>query len=109
MDLTKFDPDKVIKVCAGVVVLLVFLLNVVAINFHPIPKGNEDAATRTSGMIETVVVFVIGYYFGSSLGSSKRADQINRLMDTAMPTGGTVTSTTNTETKVVKKPDDETT
>lgn len=101
----EIDVDKIIKLAAAAVILLVFAINSIATNFHLIPEANKEAAIRTAGILETIIVLLAGYYFGSSLGSKVNADRLNQVLNTTIPTGGTITQ--NTETTIKKEADKE--
>lgn len=83
------DVDKIIKLVAAGVILLVFAINSIATNFHLIPEANKEAAIRTAGILETIIVLLAGYYFGSSLGAKQNREQLNKIQDATIPTNKT--------------------
>lgn len=93
--------DDYIKLTSAGVILLVFAINSIASYFHTIPEVNKDAITRTSSTIETIIVLLAGYYFGSSLGSKQKSFQLEKISDATTPIGGQITQVT--ETKVQKE------
>lgn len=58
----------------GLIVLLILAGITIALIYLPIPEGNENALVQLVGTLSTLTGLVIGYYFGSSDGSSKKTD-----------------------------------
>lgn len=53
----------------GVIVLITFIGSLVLIGFKKIPEGSEHLMINAIGIMEGMVLSVVGYYFGSSAGS----------------------------------------
>jgi hypothetical protein len=47
---------------------------------HALPVGSETLIARVLGTIDMAVGLVLGYYFGSSAGSSAKSDTINSYL-----------------------------
>lgn len=47
---------------------------IVALIYKPIPEGNDNSLVQLVGTMSTLAGLVIGYYFGSSEGSTKKTD-----------------------------------
>jgi uncharacterized membrane protein len=50
-----------------------------ALVYREIPKGNETTLVQFVGALQTLAGLIVGYYFGSSLGSKKHAETIDKL------------------------------
>jgi hypothetical protein len=46
-----------------------------------IPEGSINIAMRSLGTLDAAVGLVLGYYFGSSVGSAKKTDQISSVLN----------------------------
>jgi len=46
--------------------------------FRTLPAGNESIVMRSLGILETLTVMVVAYYFGSSRGSRAKDEIINK-------------------------------
>lgn len=54
-----------------------------ALVYVRVPPENETAMNVLLGILSTQVGIVIGFYFGSSLGSKKQADALDKMAETA--------------------------
>jgi surface polysaccharide O-acyltransferase-like enzyme len=59
----------------GIIIIIVLLIN------NEIPEDNKDALNLVIGAIIGAFLTVVGYFFGSSLGSAKKNDIIDRKKD----------------------------
>jgi uncharacterized membrane protein YfcA len=50
-----------------------------ALVYKEIPKGNETTLVQFVGALQTLAGLIVGYYFGSSLGSKRHAETIDKL------------------------------
>ncbi len=41
--------------------------------------SHEDANDNISGRVQDLIIYVVGYYFGSSVGSRRKDDTINKM------------------------------
>lgn len=57
------------QTAVGVIVLLTFIGALILIGFKQIPEGSEHLMINAIGIMEGMVLSVVGYYFGSSAGS----------------------------------------
>lgn len=53
----------------GILVLVCFIGCLVMIGFKKLPEGSEHLMINAIGIMEGLVLSVVGYYFGSSVGS----------------------------------------
>jgi len=67
--------------CVGVTILSTFVIMVLALIYVPIPEGNRDSLTILIGIVSGGVGTIVGYYFGSSKGSQKKSDLIEKMTD----------------------------
>ncbi|MES2731742.1 MAG: hypothetical protein V4714_08340 [Bacteroidota bacterium] len=89
------------NICTGVMVLT-FCLLLLFVLTKEIPKSNEQTANLMLGTLGTLVIMVFGYWWGSSASSARNAKRLNDVLNTAIPTGGSVQQTTTQTTKVQK-------
>jgi hypothetical protein len=66
----------------GLTVMGVFLIMVLALIYVPIPSENRDSLTLLIGIVSGGVGTIVGYYFGSSKGSQKKSDLIEKITET---------------------------
>jgi hypothetical protein len=59
----------------GIIIIIGLLIN------NEIPEDNKDALNLVIGAIIGAFLTVVGYFFGSSLGSAKKNDIIDRKKD----------------------------
>jgi hypothetical protein len=64
------------KTGTGLTVLFVFSFQAYFLGFHEIPKGNEPVFHILFGIIDTSMVGLVQYYFGSSKGSQDKQEII---------------------------------
>jgi hypothetical protein len=57
-------------IVCGIIIIIVLLIN------NEIPAQNKDALNLVIGAIIGAFLTVVGYFFGSSLGSAKKNDII---------------------------------
>ncbi len=69
------------KTLTGVTVLCVFAFQAYFLGFHEIPKGNEPVFHILFGIIDTAMVGLVQYYFGSSKGSQDKQEIIKRQQE----------------------------
>ena len=65
----------------GTVVMGTFMIMVLALIYIPIPPDNRDSLTLLIGIIAGGVGTIVGYYFGSSKGSQKKSDLIEKITE----------------------------
>ena len=58
-------------IVVGIIIIIALLIN------NEIPADNKDALNLVIGAIIGAFLTVVGYFFGSSLGSAKKNDLIN--------------------------------
>lgn len=68
------------KYVVGSVVLLSFFIVIYALAFRAIPEQNKEIFIHSVGILEGVVITIVGYYFGSSSGSKAKSDTISEVL-----------------------------
>jgi hypothetical protein len=64
----------------SVITLTFVLFAVVMFDSTPIEPSRKDILVYVLGALTTIAVQVVSYYFGSSMGSKEKSDEIKRLM-----------------------------
>lgn len=64
------------KTMIGVGMLVVFMFQAYFLAYHEIPEGNEGMFHVLFGIIDTSMVTLFQYYFGSSKGSQDKQETI---------------------------------
>ncbi|HPB25620.1 MAG TPA: hypothetical protein PLB59_07990 [Bacteroidales bacterium] len=62
----------------GALVVIGFFVLMIVLTFKGIPSENKETFTLVVGALLTAFSIVVGYFYGSSLGSSKKNDLINK-------------------------------
>jgi hypothetical protein len=65
----------------GLTVMGCFITITLALIYIPIPKENRDSLSILLGIISGGVGSLVGYYFGSSKGSAKKNDIIEKITE----------------------------
>lgn len=73
------------KTCTGLTVLFVFAFQAYFLGFHEVPKGNEPVFHILFGIIDTSMVGIVQYYFGSSKGSQDKQEIIKQQNEKLNP------------------------
>lgn len=60
----------------GAGIVLAFFIVVGLLLFHPVPAENQRAFDITLGALTGMLLTVVGYFFGSSKGSSEKNDML---------------------------------
>ncbi len=81
VELAKTGQRDYMTYIVGGLVLLVFSFQVLFLAFKTIPEGNEKMFYYLMGIVDTAVVSIVSYYFGSSKGSKDKQQTIDRLKD----------------------------
>ena len=61
-------------------VALSFILFAVIL-FVPVDQGSKDIIIYVLGALTSAVTMILGYYFGSSVGSKEKSQQLDDLLD----------------------------
>jgi hypothetical protein len=61
-------------------VALSFILFAVIL-FVPVDQGSKDIIIYVLGALTSAVTMILGYYFGSSVGSKEKSSQLDDLLD----------------------------
>lgn len=57
------------QTAVGIFVMVAFIGSLLMIGFHKLPEGSEHLMINAIGILEGLVLAVVGYYYGSSAGS----------------------------------------
>jgi len=61
-------------------VALSFILFAVIL-FVPVDQGSKDIIIYVLGALTSAVTMILGYYFGSSVGSKEKSQQLDEILD----------------------------
>lgn len=73
------------KTATGATVLCVFAFQAYFLGFHEVPKGNEAIFHILFGIIDTSMISLVNYYFGSSKGSQDKQKIIDKQNEKINP------------------------
>lgn len=73
--------DYTPRILAGIVLVLWIGVNYYIFTGNELHPSMRDIALRSLGTLDAAVGLVLGYYFGSSLGSSNKDQQISSLTE----------------------------
>lgn len=76
--LSKVD---LMKTLVGFTVMGIFFVLVNAVIVKGVPEANREIVIHILGIIEGAVLTVVNFYYGSSKGSQKKMDTINKMTD----------------------------
>lgn len=63
----------------GSALLLFGMGYLISVSFFEIPQSKMEMVTNITDFVKTgVMMLIIGYFFGSSQGSSDKSDQLNK-------------------------------
>jgi len=62
----------------GAVIVVSFFVLMIVLAYQTIPDANKDVINLVIGALIGAFSTVVGYFFGSSLGSSKKTDILNK-------------------------------
>lgn len=99
---TKNIGEWVKYLSTGLIVLTFCFLLGVIMN-KEVPEKNEQTVNLMLGTLGTLVIMVFSYWWGSSASSARNAQRLNDVLNTTIPTGGSVQQTTTQTTKVQKE------
>ena len=71
IEMVKAGSDDWMMNATGVIGLGSFLLLLIAIVFMDVPESNKELMIHTTGIVEGIVLSIVGYYFGSIAKKSK--------------------------------------
>lgn len=69
-------PSKILQAVLGAIIALGFQLVLAATLFYEVPQGNRDIVVYLIGQMAGAFLTVVGFAFGSSVGS-QRKDELN--------------------------------
>ena len=65
IEMVKAGSDDWVMNLTGIIGLSSFLLLLIAIVFIDVPEHNKELMIHTTGIVEGIVLSIVGYYFGS--------------------------------------------
>lgn len=74
------------RIIAGVVLTVWLGVQYYIFSGHILEATMRDFAMRSLGTLDAALSLILGYYFGSSMGSSKKNEQISTLVDSIKKT-----------------------
>jgi hypothetical protein len=77
--LSKVD---LMKSLVGFTIMGIFFILVNALIVREMPEGNREIVIHILGIIEGAVMTIVNFYYGSSKGSQKKNDTIDKMTDT---------------------------
>lgn len=72
----KLNFKELFQYCLGGMIVIGFFTLIVVLIYKGIPPDNKDTFTLLIGALIGSFTSIVGYFFGSSLGSSKKTDMI---------------------------------
>lgn len=72
----------IMKSLVGFTVMGIFFILVNALIVREMPLGNREIVIHILGIIEGAVMTIVNFYYGSSKGSQKKTDTIDKMTDT---------------------------
>lgn len=73
--------NKIITPLLAIFITLGFFTLLTIACFHGFPPANAELLYIMLGSLGTGWIGIVGYYFGSSIGSSKKQDTIDKMME----------------------------
>lgn len=70
------------KTLTGITVLMVFAFMVYRVMNSELPEGNREIVIHVLGIMEGIVLMVVGFYYGSSKGSQDKNSIIKQQNET---------------------------
>lgn len=62
----------------GAIIVISFFVLMIVLAYQTIPDENKDVINLVIGALIGAFSTVVGYFFGSSLGSSKKTELLNK-------------------------------
>ena len=69
---------EVLQYILGGLIVIGFFVLMIVLTYKGIPHENKETFTLVVGALLTAFSIVVGYFYGSSLGSSKKNDILNK-------------------------------
>ena len=74
----KISLNEIFMYSLGAVIVIGFFLTLIISMVYPIPEANEKVAYLTIGALIGAFTGVVGYFFGSSMGSKQKTEIISK-------------------------------
>lgn len=71
-----------VKTCVALTSLITLAFMCYALVYVPIPESNKEALYILIGIISSTVSMIGNFYFGSSKGSQKKTELIDKITET---------------------------
>lgn len=69
-----------------------FLAFAIFAGIHPLPQANREILNTIVGILNSALVYVVGYYFGSSRSAERQQAHIDAITPAAQPSVAEVTA-----------------
>jgi hypothetical protein len=75
---TLLEKVDVLRFLTAFTIMAVFFIITNALIYREIPEGNKEILIHLLGIVEGAVMTVVTYEFGSSKGSDRKSDMLNK-------------------------------
>lgn len=76
----------IIRAGFGIIICGMFIAASAGLLYLPIPESNQSAVNILIGSLSTLIGMVFTFYFGSSEGSSRKSDTIDKILKDSQTT-----------------------
>lgn len=91
--------EAITKITCTLLVVVTFCWMLLRLTYKVIPPENSNTVNLMIGSLGGLVLAIVGYWYGSSEGSKRNREQLNKLAEAATPIGGAIVQTTETTIK----------
>lgn len=70
--------DEIFKYSLAALIVVGFFVLLITLASMSIPKANETLLNMTTGSLIAAFSMIVGYFFGSSLGSKQKTEMMNK-------------------------------
>lgn len=70
--------DEIFKYSLAALIVVGFFVLLITLASMSIPKANETLLNMTTGALIAAFSMIVGYFFGSSLGSKQKTEMMNK-------------------------------
>jgi len=75
--------DEIFKYSLAALIVVGFFVLLITLAAIAIPKDNETLLNMTTGALIAAFSMIVGYFFGSSLGSKQKTEMMNEQINNA--------------------------
>jgi hypothetical protein len=69
-------PRDIFQYALGAIIVVAFFLMIYLLLFNGVPEVNKDLLNITAGALISAFTGIVGYYYGSSKGSSDKNEML---------------------------------